>query len=324
MPSLEDFLTRHQIHLEGVKNWAKNDLLRYIKRFAAEIKKLLGGIDADKLAELSKARLNALLKRIDAAFNKIMGEYGTDFYRQFRRITGIDTVVQRGAFAVLREGTDFTAVTIGKVWKDASERIVSAYGMTPKETIADYLGRAKLDVVTTIRSAAADSIETAEAVANIVGKTKDFAQSSLGRMFSRGRTLVNTVVQHGSAVVSELMGRLVYGCYQWVSIIDGVTSNICRTLNGQVFRYGDGPMPPAHNNCRSRAVPCDCDNDTKPRSYYAWLKAQPEAFLKAEFGAEVAAIIASGNAVASEYLKFASVNTLTPDQFELKANLLTI
>jgi SPP1 gp7 family putative phage head morphogenesis protein len=43
--------------------------------------------------------------------------------------------------------------------------------------------------------------------------------------------------------------------YQWVSTLDGRTSEICMGLDGQVFKYGEGPTPPAHFNCRSTIVP---------------------------------------------------------------------
>lgn len=43
--------------------------------------------------------------------------------------------------------------------------------------------------------------------------------------------------------------------YQWVSTISDRTSDICMSLNGQVFQIGKGPKPPAHINCRSTILP---------------------------------------------------------------------
>lgn len=41
----------------------------------------------------------------------------------------------------------------------------------------------------------------------------------------------------------------------YVAVLDGRTTQICRSLNGQVFPVGNGPIPPLHWYCRSRRVP---------------------------------------------------------------------
>ena len=46
--------------------------------------------------------------------------------------------------------------------------------------------------------------------------------------------------------------------YQWVAVLDNVTSQICQGLNGKKFyfrRSGYKIVPPAHPNCRSSIVP---------------------------------------------------------------------
>ena len=43
--------------------------------------------------------------------------------------------------------------------------------------------------------------------------------------------------------------------YEWVSTLDGRTSQICAGLSGRVFKVGSGPLPPAHFNCRSSTAP---------------------------------------------------------------------
>jgi SPP1 gp7 family putative phage head morphogenesis protein len=45
--------------------------------------------------------------------------------------------------------------------------------------------------------------------------------------------------------------------YVWVAVLDDRTTDICRGLNGQVFRVDDpqAPRPPAHWNCRSHIEP---------------------------------------------------------------------
>ena len=41
---------------------------------------------------------------------------------------------------------------------------------------------------------------------------------------------------------------------QYVSVLDSLTSAICRSLDGKIFPIGQGAMPPVHWNCRSVRV----------------------------------------------------------------------
>jgi hypothetical protein len=43
--------------------------------------------------------------------------------------------------------------------------------------------------------------------------------------------------------------------YQYLATLDSRTSAICRSLDGKTFKYGDGPTPPVHFNCRSTTIP---------------------------------------------------------------------
>ena len=43
--------------------------------------------------------------------------------------------------------------------------------------------------------------------------------------------------------------------YRYVATLDSRTSPICRSLDGREFKYGKGPTPPQHFNCRSTTVP---------------------------------------------------------------------
>lgn len=42
---------------------------------------------------------------------------------------------------------------------------------------------------------------------------------------------------------------------RWTATLDGRTSPVCRSRDGQVYPVDKGPRPPAHPNCRSQVVP---------------------------------------------------------------------
>src|SRR5690606_14033941 len=64
-------------------------------------------------------------------------------------------------------------------------------------------------------------------------------------------TVVRTAVAHvGTVARSETYARnadIIKG-EQWSSTLDQRTSSVCRSLDGRVFKLGEGPMPPAHPN----------------------------------------------------------------------------
>ena len=72
------------------------------------------------------------------------------------------------------------------------------------------------------------------------------------------RTLVRTSTIHaatqGREAVWEANSDLIDGVL-WVSTLDGRTTPICQSLDGDTFPTGEGPRPPIHFNCRSAVTP---------------------------------------------------------------------
>ena len=68
------------------------------------------------------------------------------------------------------------------------------------------------------------------------------------------RTSVNQVQTMASHAVYE-SNQNVTKKYEYVAILDSRTTALCGSLDGRQFRYGKGPMPPQHFNCRSTTVP---------------------------------------------------------------------
>ncbi len=76
-----------------------------------------------------------------------------------------------------------------------------------------------------------------------------------GRLQNNSTTLAKTIANHvgvtAKTVIYEAQEDIVG--YQWVSVMDGKTSDICLERNGKKYYYTDKykPRPPAHYNCRS-------------------------------------------------------------------------
>lgn len=71
-------------------------------------------------------------------------------------------------------------------------------------------------------------------------------------------TLVRTSVhQVGNAASQQVYqaNQDITQKYRYRATLDSRTTAICRALDGKVFEYGKGPLPPQHFNCRSTTEP---------------------------------------------------------------------
>jgi len=108
------------------------------------------------------------------------------------------------------------------------------------------------------------------------------------------RTIVRTSVNQVQTMASQEVyaaNQDVTERYEYVATLDSKTTALCGSLDGKTFRYGEGPMPPQHFNCRSTTVPIIDDEDLRRRypdtrpssvgrvsqdeSYPDWLKKNP-------------------------------------------------
>lgn len=88
-----------------------------------------------------------------------------------------------------------------------------------------------------------------------------------GLLFRRNRgieTLVRTSMTHISNIASQEQYKAMdVEKIVWRSTLDGRTSNICASRDGNVYSIDKGPRPPAHPNCRSDIIPFIEDMDWK-------------------------------------------------------------
>jgi hypothetical protein len=126
---------------------------------------------------------------------------------------------------------------------------------------------------------------------------------------------VNTSSQ---SLFLEENGDILEG-YRWVSVLDGSTSPVCRSLDRNVYKVDDkkAPKPPMHPNCRSAIVPelgpeFDFLDEGATRSsmngpinqkttYYEWLKTQPASFQEDMLGKTRAKVFRDGGLSAKEF-----------------------
>jgi SPP1 gp7 family putative phage head morphogenesis protein len=68
------------------------------------------------------------------------------------------------------------------------------------------------------------------------------------------RTSVNQIANRAHQEVYKANSDITEQ-YRYVATLDARTTELCASLDGQVFKYGEGPEPPQHWGCRSTTVP---------------------------------------------------------------------
>jgi len=119
-----------------------------------------------------------------------------------------------------------------------------------------------------VRSGLLSGDTTPEIVRELVGNLKKDQKGSLSQLLAQGgaatksannqvmtivRTTVNQVTNTASQAVYKANPDLTEE-YRYVATLDSRTSPVCRDLDGQVFKYNEGPVPPQHFGCRSTTV----------------------------------------------------------------------
>lgn len=174
--------------------------------------------------------------------------------------------------------------------------------------------------------------ETTEAIARrLVGQI----QYSENRTFlGKGAALeaknaqVKTLVRTSVQSVANAANQAVYQAnqhvtkkYKYVATLDSRTTPFCQAHDGKVFKYGDGPVPPTHWNCRSACVavidykslgitPPDTTTRASDRGqvgadmdYGEWLRNQPPEKVGAILGKGKAKLFLDGKVKLSDMVR---------------------
>lgn len=134
------------------------------------------------------------------------------------------------------------------------------------------------------------------------------------------RTAVNTVANRARQATFEANADIIQGV-RWVSTLDGRTSAICQSRDGEVYPLDSGPRPPAHVNCRSsvisvlkswrgmglRGLPpstrASLDGQVpSDLTYGEWLRRKPRAFVEQVLGRQKARLFLDGKLEISSFV----------------------
>lgn len=352
---LMNMVVRQSIFIEQVKLGEVQQFNAVLREVEEELRKILSQVKYQTLDGLSKAQLNALVFALRKSQNIIYSRYQQkiiDRLNEFMKATVVQTTIaaasihahnfeedeEESPIAVLSQEQAVSYVEkkakedktsplfgllvlagTGKAFSLLWSRIFNAYlpsgGSLPLPFLQTGISSSMVAVENAIRNAYANKASMEDLLAALVGN--DEQSGVLQRNGNHMRTILATIMQHvGQNSIGAATSAL-WPEYVWVSIIDSVTSDICRERNNRRYQYGNGPLPPAHPNCRSSTMPY-WDSDFKLPTFYEWLKLQPESFIADIFGAAVARMFKNGTIRRDDFKKFVPTKPLTIDQFKNK------
>lgn len=292
--SLLTSLISHQIWLQRTASGEVKDLTPFIREMRDEIKRqvLLFGDDGR-----STARLNKLLRDLEEALAGLTGDWQTKLSEDLKELAAYEAEWNVKTLTT-NVNAEFITPTAEQVWAAAEFQPLSLSDKPVDFTkLMDGWGETEVArLVTGVKMGFVQGLTTRQIVKNVVGA------GGLADISERNAaTVIRTALSHVSNEARNETYRQnddIIEKYEIIATLDSRTSTICRSLDGQEYEIGKGPMPPFHPNCRTTTAPVissefdfldkgakraakGADGGTQvsaDTTYYEFLKQQPAWF----------------------------------------------
>ena len=339
---LFNMLFRHQVYLEGVKaGFAKNYAV-VLNELYGEFAKFIGQTRYETLDGFTRVQLENFINRFVVAQQYFYSRYTQQLIGLLQQFVATDkdvlsavyetatglTTSQRSKSPEVGDlpstlglrVTHSTDAANSRLWNAISDEIVPASGLTIPQMFNDLQQSTTSGISKQLRIGYANGETGKATLASIVGDPElNYRDGLFARFANQNNAIIATAIQHATSMTNSAIASVHFNQYQWVSILDSRTTEICRSRNGNVYTYGDGPLPPAHYFCRSKDIPLNGDQlHDIPDTLAQWLTTQPEDVLVDMLGAKLAGRLASGSVGANTFSLNDIVIPLTLAQFASK------
>lgn len=305
---LYDIATRQQTYVESVKVWQAQQFDLFLLELAEELRKLLPRIKYQNLDALTKAQLNSFLIELRRTQSRLYSLYLEKVLEQLEDFMQVHLQVSRrvwasayveddsqdvleedeaeGTLVIANEEETFgflygIAAVMGTgsgLWGVIKNAPLPANGILLQPFLTGFARSAQASVENAVRKAYANGETLTQLTDSILNRSPQGTSGIVQRIGQQGTAALGTSMQHIAQVVSAGITSGLFGRYQWYSVIDNATTQICRSRDGQIYTYGRGPLPPAHVGCRSHIGPIRGNGEVPQESFARWFARQPKAF----------------------------------------------
>ena len=300
---LVQIASRHAVHLEGAKTRYVDAFEEFLEAMRLDIEAQIKGVNDPE--SFRGVRLNRLLQAVSDTLDAGFGDYEAVWLEQIRELGVYEADFEARALGqVVR--ADFNIPTPSQIYTAAFARPLSVAGVDEGSLLEAFFKswteKSKSRVEGAIRLGFAQGQTTDEIVRRIRGTRRGKYRDGIVHAVRKEVTLmVRTSLQHVAASARMTLWEQnadIVEEVEFLAVLDGRTSTLCRSLSGRRFPVGKGPIPPLHIACRSTMVPVLNDGldflDGIGRqfsrgengvervdpgmTYYDWLKTQSPAF----------------------------------------------
>lgn len=318
-----DEAVKDAVTLERMKARELRDIIRFMRNdFAPDYIEGLNnsllrieGLPRDQqLRQLEGFRqfLNSLAKqKSDELFNDVIIDNATQ--------TALISATQQ--VDALNEAIPDEVINLGFSVRGLSEEAIEATvrnTLINGSTIQEVVNRFVDDFDGKVTSQLRQGISNGETISELTQRVRGVINSAGNSAQMIARTTQTAVSAEIRETTFEENSDVVKG-YEWVSVLDTRTSDICKALDGTVYELDDPKRrtPPAHPNCRSTITPVlkswkelgidanelsagtrrDMDGKAVEAEldYGEWLKTQPDSVQDEALGAEKAKLFRENN-----------------------------
>lgn len=321
MSHLEEIAIRFQVQLEGLKTSNFREYNRISKNLEEVFRSAVG---TTEITEMSRRQIESLIKKILLEQGDYIDDAVDDLIDSLQDLAKYSYEFEAGAIVA---GSTVEVIServkIADLWKKVEEHPLSIDGSLMPHWM-DKLSQVQLDATENlIRKSFAEGLTNRQMFQAFRGtKANRYTDGIVAKIGRSNETVIRTVMQHVNSVsrmkVWEDNDDIVKG-YRWVSTLDSRTSSRCRTLDGEEFEIGKGPLPPIHPNCRSTTVPvldpvfeelrggltrASASGPVRQTTtYYEWLQKQSAQFQENVLGETRAKLFRDGGISSAEFAR---------------------
>ena len=331
MPALErsiELAARHSIYIQRFGGGLANQFDDFAERLKKDIAWRLVN---EPTENVTGPKLRAILRDITAIQTGIYAEFTGQVFEQLELFAHSEGDFQAQSLSDVVD-IDIQTPAPVQLWAAATQNPL----IFPDQNVTKYMDAFIKDwtdkevkrVASIIETGFATGETTDSMARRLTGKGNHIDKRARVNAKNMIRTAVNHTATQARLRVNEENDDVVRG-YEWISVLDGRTSTICRSLDGKEFLHKDKgkqyqPKPPQHIACRSSVAPIvnkkytvDLSDATRSSvngpisadmSYYDFLKTQDKAFVDDVLGSTLGQLFRKGGLSSAEFAK------LTVDQ----------
>lgn len=307
---LTQIAVRHQVFLERFKNGQVRDFTKILLQAEKDTLALINSLDVDTLDQLTKRRLNAVVRQTNEIQRLAQQQAVTELTEELAEFAVFEADFElRSLNRVLLSDKTLSSAA-STAYRTALNNPITATGSLLEPFVKDWSATRVKQVSNLVQKGWKEGWTLADYKKRLRGTPgRNFKDGLTRKQTNQATAAIHTATQHVSSTSRAATwesNKDVVTAYKWISTLDRSTTETCAALDGQVFKLGKGPNPPIHIRCRSTTVaqvsskfkfldddatrssengPIDSDT-----TYYDWLGMQTKQFQVDVLGPGKAAI----------------------------------